>query len=162
MDVRVPELDGIEATRGIADTLEATRVLVLTTFDNDEIVVGALRAGASGFLLEDAPGSQLVSAIRVIAGDSSMFAPHVTRRLIEEFVGRRPTAAPGLTDLSPRAGGAATRRARTRQRRHRRSTRAQRAHRQDPRREHPLEARPARPHAGCRVRIRGGRRARDP
>ena len=102
MDVRMPNLDGIEATRQIIDGTEpAPRVLVLTTFDLDEYVYEALRAGASGFLLKDAPEEQLVSGIRIVAGGGSLFAPAVTRRLIERFSGAAPPKPPpalaGLT-----------------------------------------------------------------
>ena len=85
MDVRMPEVDGIEATRAITSAAEAPRVLVLTTFDLDDVVYDALRAGASGFLLKDAPEERLTTAIRVVADGGSLFAPSVTRRLIEEF-----------------------------------------------------------------------------
>jgi DNA-binding NarL/FixJ family response regulator len=86
MDVRMPKVDGIEATRRIlAGPEPRPRVLVLTTFDLDEYVFAALRAGASGFLLKDAPEEQLAAAIRVAAEGGSMFAPSVTRRLIERF-----------------------------------------------------------------------------
>ncbi len=93
MDVRMPEMDGIEATRHIVDdgSLD-TKVLVLTTFDLDEYVYGAMRAGASGFLLKDSPAKELVAAVRVIAEGNALLAPTVTKRLIEEFA-RRP--APG-------------------------------------------------------------------
>jgi DNA-binding NarL/FixJ family response regulator len=95
MDIRMPLVDGIEATRRLVVDEGSPRVLVLTTFDLDEYVYGALRAGASGFLLKDAPQDQLVSAIRVIATGGSLFAPSVTRRLIEEFARRsQPKAAP--------------------------------------------------------------------
>jgi DNA-binding NarL/FixJ family response regulator len=103
MDVRMPKLDGIEATRRVRDATEA-RVLVLTTFDLDEYVYGALRAGASGFLLKDAPPEQLVDAIRVVAAGDALLAPSVTRRVIEEFA-RRPSAGPpptSLAELTPR------------------------------------------------------------
>jgi DNA-binding NarL/FixJ family response regulator len=104
MDVRMPNLDGIEATRRIIDASEhAPRVLVLTTFDLDEYVYEALRAGASGFLLKDAPEEQLVSGIRIVAGGASLFAPTVTRRLIERFASAAPPApARALGDLTPR------------------------------------------------------------
>ncbi len=94
MDIRMPVLDGIEATRRIVTSESSPRVLVLTTFDLDEYVYGALRAGASGFLLKDAPEEQLVSAIQVIATGGSLFAPSVTRRLIEEFSRRDGNSAP--------------------------------------------------------------------
>jgi DNA-binding NarL/FixJ family response regulator len=101
MDIRMPRLDGLEATRRLAGK---TRVLVLTTFDVNEYVYEALRAGASGFLLKDAPADQLVTAIRVVAAGEALLAPSVTRRLIEEFA-RRPlaNARPAqLEALSPR------------------------------------------------------------
>jgi DNA-binding NarL/FixJ family response regulator len=103
MDVRMPDVDGIEATRRLQAGLDAPRVLVLTTFDLDEVVYDALRAGASGFLLKDAPEAQLLSAIRVVAEGASIFAPSVTRRLVAEFARRAPAAPPpGLTELTPR------------------------------------------------------------
>jgi DNA-binding NarL/FixJ family response regulator len=88
MDVRMPDMDGIEATRCIREARLDTKVLVLTTFDLDEVVYGALRAGASGFLLKDAPEDRLVTAIRVVADGSTIYAPSVTRRLVEEFAAR--------------------------------------------------------------------------
>src|SRR4051794_22255461 len=106
MDIRMPELDGIEATRRIcaAADLAGVRVLILTTFDLDEYVYGALRAGASGFLLKDTPPGELVSAIQVVAAGDALIAPAVTRRLITEFA-RRPepvrtvdASLAGLTD----------------------------------------------------------------
>lgn len=93
MDVRMPNVDGLEATRRIVDSKRrgGPRVLILTTFDLDEYVYKALRAGASGFLLKDAPVDQLVSAIRVVATGESLLAPSITRRLIEEMIStRRP------------------------------------------------------------------------
>jgi DNA-binding NarL/FixJ family response regulator len=111
MDVRMPVLDGIEATRQITaspDTM-STRVLILTTFDLDEYVYSALRAGASGFLLKSTEPAQLVNAIRVLADGDSLLAPSVTRRLLEEFA-RRPVplpAYPSGTSASTSAGSAA-------------------------------------------------------
>src|SRR5205823_9852270 len=104
MDVRMPDLDGIEATRRIVRDEESPRVLVLTTFDLDEYVYEALRAGASGFLLKDAPEDQLLAAIRVVASGGSLFAPAVTRRLIERFAGTAPAEAlpAALSELTPR------------------------------------------------------------
>ena len=104
MDVRMPVLDGIEATRHIVRDDTSPRVLVLTTFDLDEYVYSALRAGASGFLLKDAPEDQLVSAVRVIATGGSLFAPSVTRRFVEEIAQRdtRRTPPPALDQLTPR------------------------------------------------------------
>jgi DNA-binding NarL/FixJ family response regulator len=93
MDIRMPELDGIEATRRLAgpDVTDPVRVLVLTTFDLDDYVYDALRAGASGFLLKDVGREDLVAAVRVVAAGEALLAPAVTRRLLEEFA-RRPTA----------------------------------------------------------------------
>jgi DNA-binding NarL/FixJ family response regulator len=108
MDIRMPELDGLEATRQITGdpTLNDTRVLVLTTFELDEYVFGALRAGASGFLLKGGEPGDLLSAIRLVAAGESLLAPSVTRRLIEAYISQPEqgtTAAPdGLDDLSPR------------------------------------------------------------
>lgn len=105
MDIRMPELDGIEATRLIdADDTLATRVLMLTTFDLDEYVYDAIRAGASGFLLKDTPPDDLVNAVRVLAGGDALLAPSVTRRLIERFTRDVDayTPAPGLADLTDR------------------------------------------------------------
>jgi DNA-binding NarL/FixJ family response regulator len=103
MDIRMPKLDGIAATRLLLQQPEPPRVLVLTTFDLDEYVFGALRAGASGFLLKDAPEEQLLAAIRVAADGGALFSPGVTRRLIERFVQLGETVAPPAVDeLSPR------------------------------------------------------------
>jgi DNA-binding NarL/FixJ family response regulator len=93
MDIRMPALDGIEATRQITAREGAARVIVLTTFDLDEYVYESLRAGASAFLLKDAREHQLVAAIRVVADGGSLFAPSVTRRLIERFAEPAPAAA---------------------------------------------------------------------
>src|SRR5215204_5906052 len=99
MDIRMPVLDGIEATRLITATEGLpTRVLVLTTFDLDEYVYGAMRAGASGYLLKDTPAKDLVAAVRVIAQGDALLSPSVTRRLIEEFA-RRPSADETITSL---------------------------------------------------------------
>jgi len=92
MDVRMPELDGIEATRRICAEPGPTRVLILTTFDLDEYVYAGLRAGASGFLLKDTPPADLLAGIRVVAAGDGLLAPSVTRRLITEYV-RRPEPA---------------------------------------------------------------------
>ena len=95
MDVRMPGTDGIEATRRLRETGSRARVLVLTTFDLDEYVYAALRAGASGFLLKDAPREQLLAAIRQVTSGDALLAPSVTRRLIERFVG--PASDPSLS-----------------------------------------------------------------
>jgi DNA-binding NarL/FixJ family response regulator len=118
MDIRMPELDGIEATKQItasriasspttdppAEPNAAPRVLILTTFDLDEYVYDALRAGASGFLLKDTPPAQLAASIRTLDEGASLLAPSVTRRLIEEFGSRRGlmTAPAALAELTPR------------------------------------------------------------
>jgi DNA-binding NarL/FixJ family response regulator len=90
MDVRMPELDGISATRTIVAEGLAGRVLVLTTFDEDRIVYDAMKAGASGFLLKTAPPAQLIDAVRTVASGDALLAPSVTRRLVEDFVRRPP------------------------------------------------------------------------
>jgi len=106
MDVRMPGIDGIEATRQLtANGDGAPRVLILTTFDLDEYVFDALRAGASGFLLKDVTAERLFDAVRVIAAGEALLAPVVTRRLISEFARIRPAAAPApaaLSVLTPR------------------------------------------------------------
>jgi DNA-binding NarL/FixJ family response regulator len=103
MDIRMPELDGLEATRRImAANLEA-RVLVLTTFDLDEYVYEALRAGASGFVLKDDPPEQLIAAIRTVAGGDALLSPAVTKRVIEQFTHiPRPTPPKSLDELTAR------------------------------------------------------------
>jgi DNA-binding NarL/FixJ family response regulator len=111
MDIRMPELDGLEATRqalaGQNGDGPVTRILMLTTFDLNEYVYEALRAGASGFLLKDVPAEQLVAGIRVVARGEALLAPSITKRLIEEFARARPPAAsaasaPGIDELTPR------------------------------------------------------------
>jgi DNA-binding NarL/FixJ family response regulator len=108
MDVRMPRVDGIEATRRLAgpDVTDPVKVVILTTFDLDEYVFAALRAGASGFLLKDVRRDDLVHAVRVVAAGEALLAPSVTRRLIEDFA-RRPAAGggaerAGLDRLTPR------------------------------------------------------------
>jgi DNA-binding NarL/FixJ family response regulator len=98
MDVRMPEMDGVEATGRITAAPDnRTRVLILTTFDLDEYVYSALRAGAAGFLLKDTPPEQLIEAVRVVASGEALLAPSVTRRLVEEFARHAP--APPVTGL---------------------------------------------------------------
>jgi len=106
MDVRMPDVDGIEATRRLLGDGADAKVVMLTTFDMDEYVYDALRAGASGFLLKDAPPEQLVAGIRAVASGDALLAPSVTRRVIEEFV-RRPPAS--VRTLPPKLGDLTTR-----------------------------------------------------
>jgi DNA-binding NarL/FixJ family response regulator len=106
MDVRMPEMDGIEATRRLLEGNDDTKVVMLTTFDLDEYVFEALRAGASGFLVKDVPPEQLVAGIRSVASGDSLLAQSITRRLIQEFVRRPPdalrTPPPELARLTAR------------------------------------------------------------
>ena len=106
MDIRMPVLDGLEATRRLMrDSRGVERVLILTTFDLDEYVYEALRAGASGFMLKDAPPEDLIAAVRIVAGGEGLLAPAITKRVIERFVGLpapRPGMAAGLDELTAR------------------------------------------------------------
>jgi DNA-binding NarL/FixJ family response regulator len=106
MDVRMPGMDGIAATRRLTVDHDSSRVLILTTFDLDEYVYDALRAGASGFLLKDVTAERLFEAVRVIAAGDALLAPAITRRLITEFAHQRPNAdtpaTTTLTKLTPR------------------------------------------------------------
>jgi DNA-binding NarL/FixJ family response regulator len=103
MDIRMPELDGLEATRRILAADGTTRILVLTTFDLDEYVYEALRAGASGFVLKDDPPEQLLAAIRTVAAGDALLSPTVTKRVIEQFTRiPRPTPPKELDELSAR------------------------------------------------------------
>jgi DNA-binding NarL/FixJ family response regulator len=104
MDIRMPNMDGLAAARLVIEETQS-RVLMLTTFDSDEYVYAALRAGASGFLLKDAPSEQLVAAVRVVAGGDALIDPSITRRLIQQFVtAARPRTEqpPKLAALTPR------------------------------------------------------------
>jgi len=106
MDVRMPEMDGIEATRRLLDGNGDTKVVMLTTFDMDEYVYEAFRAGASGFLVKDVPPEQLIAGIRSVASGDALLAPSLTQRLIQEFVRRPPdgirTPSPELSGLTAR------------------------------------------------------------
>jgi len=105
MDIRMPLMDGVEATRVIVEEHPATRILILTTFDLDEYIIESLRAGASGFLLKDVGPDELISAIRLVARGDAMLSPSVTRRLLDTFAGKvpisdawRPSGLVALTD----------------------------------------------------------------
>ena len=100
MDVRMPELDGLEATRRIVASGSPSRVIVLTTYDVDDSVFAALRAGASGFMLKDVRPAELVEAIRVVARGDALLAPSVTRRLLDRFAGSLPGPTVPLPDLA--------------------------------------------------------------
>jgi DNA-binding NarL/FixJ family response regulator len=105
MDIRMPVLDGIEATRRIVKAQPGARVLILTTFGFDTYVYDALRAGASGFMLKDAPPEEIVGAVRIVASGEALLAPAVTRAVIEEFARQRPATAtppPAVAELTPR------------------------------------------------------------
>jgi DNA-binding NarL/FixJ family response regulator len=106
MDIRMPVLDGIEATRRIVSNRPDARVLILTTFGLDAYVYEALRAGASGFMLKDAPPEEIAAAVRIVASGEALLAPAVTRTVIEEFTRQtplpEPAAPPALADLTPR------------------------------------------------------------
>jgi DNA-binding NarL/FixJ family response regulator len=106
MDIRMPVLDGIEATRRIVRAHPAIRVLILTTFGLDGYVYDALRAGASGFMLKDAPPEEIAAAVRIVASGEALLAPAVTRAVIEEFARQRPSPAPtpppAVAELTPR------------------------------------------------------------
>jgi DNA-binding NarL/FixJ family response regulator len=108
MDIRMPVLDGIEATRRIVRARPGARVVILTTFGLDSYVYDALRVGASGFLLKDAPPEEIVAAVRIVARGEALLAPAITRSVIEEFARRGPAAAkpseppPAVAELTPR------------------------------------------------------------
>ena len=166
MDVRMPVMDGLEATRRIAgdESLSETRVIILTTFDLDEYVHEALRAGASGFLLKDTLPVDLLNAVRVVADGDALISPKITRRLIEEFA-RRPepaaaaaAAAVARTAHRSRARGARARRQGTVERRDRGRAVRQPRHREDPRQPPADEARRPRPRPARDDRLRDRRR----
>ncbi len=107
MDIRMPGMDGLAATREVLRVAPEVRVVILTTFDDDEYLYGALRAGASGFLLKSADGDSLVNAVRVVAGGEALLAPEVTRRVIEQFA-RGPVRSPDDAEITSGPAVAAT------------------------------------------------------
>ena len=159
MDIRMPRLDGIEATRRIvAEPGPSVRVLMLTTFGNDQYVYESLRAGASAFLLKDAPPEDLLAAVQIVARGDSLLAPAVTRAVVEAFVRSSP-ARPELTarleSLTPRELEVLELLARRQlQQRDRECPDDQRSDRKDPRRPRPDEARRARPRTRRHLRLR--------
>ncbi len=102
MDIRMPELDGLEATRRILAADASSRILILTTFDLDEYVYLALRAGASGFVLKDDPPEQLIAAVRTVAGGEALLSPSVTRRVIQQFTRVHQQPPKAVETLTPR------------------------------------------------------------
>ena len=159
MDIRMPEIDGLEATRRIlANRFADVRILILTTFDLDEYVYSALRAGASGFLLKDTPPADLLAGVRLVAAGDALLSPIITRRLIEcSSIG--PPAPNRPTRPASPADRTGTRRPhpdrpRTVQRRDRRPAVHQPRHRQNPRRPHPHQNRRPRPSTADHHRLR--------
>jgi DNA-binding NarL/FixJ family response regulator len=157
MDIRMPELDGLSATEEILRQANPPTIVVLTTFDRSEYVYRALRAGAAGFLLKDAPATRLIAAVRAAATGDSLIDPAITRRLVERFAEpAQPQGLPGelasLTDPGTRRPAAA--RPRTRQCRDSRRAGGGGDHGQNARRPDPRQARPARPGAGGGARLR--------
>ena len=157
MDIRMPNLDGIEATRRLVAVDGAPRVLILTTFDLDDYVYEALRAGASGFLLKDARADELRQAIRMVAAGDALLSPAITRRLIESYTRRPPMTAhpaPPRGANPPRTRSPTAPRTRALKRRDRTRTHRRRRHRQNPRRTHLLQTQPPRPRPSRRPRLR--------
>ena len=162
MDIRMPELDGLEATRRILAADTGVAVLILTTFDLDEYIYEALRAGASGFVLKDDPPEQLLAAIRTVAAGEALLSPAVTKRVIQHYT-RTPRPTPPKRARRPdrtRARGLAPRGPRHVERRDRPGALHQRDHGQDAHHAHPPEARPPRPRSGRRPRIPDRHRSR--
>ena len=158
MDIRMPELDGLEATRRILAADPAARILILTTFDLDQYIYDALSAGASGFVLKDDPPEQLIAAVRTVAAGDALLSPAVTRRVIGQFTRTsRPAPPKEVDDLTARereilgliAGGLSNAEIGA-------GALHQRHDREDARHAHPPEAQPARPGAGRRARLPDG------
>ena len=170
MDIRMPELDGLEATRRILAADKLARILILTTFDLDEYIYEALSAGASGFVLKDDPPEQLIAAIHTVAAGDALLSPAVTKRVIRQFTrAPRPTPPAGARRADrPRAGGLPPRRRRPLQSGDRAGALHQRHDRQDARDPRAAEAQPPRPRAGRRAGLpdralrRGRPRAEPP
>ena len=159
MDIRMPVLDGIEATRRIVRAQPNTRVLILTTFGLDGYVYDALHAGASGFMLKDAPPEEIAAAVHIISNGDALLAPAITRTVIEEFSRRQPAAPQPLPAGAGRADPARARsprptRPRPLQPRNLHAARHQRRNRQNPRRTHPPKTRPPRPRPNRHLRLR--------
>jgi DNA-binding NarL/FixJ family response regulator len=158
VDIQMPKLDGIETTRRLIALNPPPRVVILTTFNRNEYVYEAMKAGASGFLLKDIRRGQLTDAIRTVLAGDTLLAPTITRRLIEEFC-RQPSPLGGtpldLAELTPpRARSAHFRRTRTVQQPDRRTADRRRNHRQNPHRPHPHKAAPSRSRPSSRHRLR--------
>ena len=154
MDIRMPELDGLQATRRILATDPATRILILTTFDLDEYVFEALRAGASGFVLKDDSPEQLIAAVRTVAAGEALLSPAITKRVIQKFAGMQRPAAPKELERAERAraGRLPPDDQRPVQRGDRQGALHQRDDREDARHAHPPEAESPRPRPGGRAR----------
>ena len=166
MDVRMPQMNGIEATGRLVQAGTRARILMLTTFNLDEYVYHALKAGASGFLLKDANREQLTGAVRAVAAGETLLAPAITRQLIEDFCqGPAPgsLATEALGHLSQReAWCRAARGPRPFERRDRRQALPQPCNHQKPHRPHSHQARPARPRPDRRLRVRAWHRPARP
>ena len=164
MDIRMPELDGLQATRRIIAADDAARILILTTFDLDEYVYEALRAGASGFVLKDDPPEQLLAAVRTVAGGEALLSPAITKRVIKQFTRIPHVARPeGFDELTERELDV-FRLIAARPLEHRDRTRAlhQRHDRQDTHHTHTPEARPSRPRPSGRTRLPDRTRRPEP
>ena len=158
MDVRMPDLDGISATREVLESSPEVKVMILTTFEQDDYIFGALNAGASGFLLKRTSPEELIAGIHTVAVGDSLLSPSVTRRVIDRMAQQPAAETPydeRLADLTPREREVlAAGRARALERRDRGGALHRGVHREDPREADPHEAPPARPRAGGDLRLR--------